>query len=63
MNTLIGTRRRVGGGREDKKPMISCRAAFQEMVNLWDHDASSPWTCFIVCWRTIQPILYEMFVI
>lgn len=49
-----------GGGGQ--KALISCQAAFQEMVNLWDHDASSPWTCFIMRWRTIQLILYKMFI-
>lgn len=52
------------GGMEKRQllAIISCQAAFQEMVNLWDHDASLAWTRFIACWRTIQPILYKTFV-
>lgn len=58
-NTLLGTSR---GGTKGQKAVISCQAAFQETVNLWDHDASSSQMCFITHWRTIQAILYEMFV-
>lgn len=65
MNTLIGTRRSFlgGSGKGDYGAIISCQAAFQEMVSLWDHDASSSWTCFFTCWRTIQPLfLFKMLV-
>lgn len=60
MNTLIGTRRELEGRKRRLLAIISCQAAFQEMVNLWDHDASLSWMCFITCWRTIQPILFKM---
>lgn len=56
MNTLIGTRKGVGE-KGEKAAIISCQAAFQEMVNVWDHNASLSWTRFITRWRTIQPIL------
>lgn len=45
VNTLIGTRRKSGGKRR-LLATISCHAAFQEMVNMWDHYASSSWMCF-----------------